>query len=308
MNAESPVFRFQRWRAALPPALRILLTINAVGFVAWLLLRFSGTVSAFVLTHLALTPVIPEAFYQPWTFVTYAFLNLEGGLWGLIYFLFAMLWLYWMGRDYEEFYGSHRLFGLYIISAIGGGLLALGLVQILPIPMRAGPVLYGAMAPALAVLCCAATLNPNRGIALFLLGVIPLKWIAIGFVVLDFVLGMRPTHLGAALTGFMFGVAQLRGIDLAAWARPIFPDRRYGNSYGGGVMSAMRNWRPKKRAVESEVADSPRATRRGAAPAVPAPQGYSTGEVDRILDKISEEGLHSLTADERRVLDEYSRR
>jgi hypothetical protein len=44
-------------------------------------------------------------------------------------------------------------------------------------------------------------------------------------------------------------------------------------------------------------------------PAPPRPGADPVAtEVDRVLDKISEHGIHSLTPDERRFLDEVSRR
>ena len=40
------------------------------------------------------------------------------------------------------------------------------------------------------------------------LGVVPLKWIAIGFVVIDVLFGFDSTHGVGALVGLLFGSAQ----------------------------------------------------------------------------------------------------
>ena len=315
MNSDSPLFRFQMWRRSLPRALRLLLTVNAALYVLLLVLRFVPGGVELVANHLALNAVMPGAFFQPWQFVSYAFVTLDGSFWGFINFLFSMLWLYWMGREYEEVYGSHRLFGLYVLSALGGALVAVAIAA-------AGvPGLYaGAFGPALAVLCCVAALHPNRGIGLFLLGVVPLKWVALGFTALYVIFHPDPTIIGAALVGFFFGKAQEKGTDLAAWAVPLFADRPAGrpapraaspratrtDDERAGMLSKMERWLAQKQQNTPEPTAAPErpASRRSSAPEPPA----SDGEVDRILDKISEVGYDGLTEEEKKTLLEASRR
>ena len=320
MNSDSPLFRFQMWRRSLPRALRLLLSVNAVLYVALLVLRFVPGAVSLLVNHLALTPVVPGVLFQPWQFVTYAFTSLDTSFWGFVNILFSMLWLYWMGREYEEVYGSHRLFGLYVLSAVGGGLLALLLA---PAMFEAGLIrtltFFGAFGPALAVLCCVAALHPNRGIGLFLLGVVPLKWVALGFTALYVVFHPDPTIIGAALAGVLFGKAQQNGTDLAAWAVPLFADRTRRAAPRGagppatrtdaeraGMLSKMERWLAQKQEGAAPPAGEPeRPTRRRA----PEPEASaSDGEVDRILDKISEVGYDGLTAEEKRTLLEASRR
>jgi membrane associated rhomboid family serine protease len=320
MTGESPLDRFQRWYRLLPPALRFLLTVNTVIFVAWLFLRLSDTVAQFVVTYLALTPS-PVAFVRPWQFLTHSFIHLEASFWGLIAFAFNMLWLYWMGRDYEETYGSHRIFGLYILSAVGGGLLAVlvgsafGGAGVFPV--------YGAMGAVFGVLFCVATLNPNRGLGLLLIGVVPLKWLAGGFLVLSvvFTLGhpaLVMTYLGGAGVGFVFARAQQQGTDLAAWAQAFFPAR---SAYGGysaprekeGVLARLDRWlgggkksEPTSRRAATSRTDTPSPRRRKRKATVSA-EAVGPADIDRILDKINERGYDALTEEEKRVLYEASR-
>ena len=311
MNSDSPLFRFQMWRRSLPRALRLLLTVNAVLYVALLVLRFVPGGVQLLANHLALGAVVPGVFLQPWQLVTYAFVSLDGSFWGFINFLFSMLWLYWMGREYEEVYGSHRLFGLYVLSAVGGALVAVALAA-------AGmPGVYaGAFGPALAVLCCVAAIHPNRGIGLFLLGVVPLKWVALGFTALYVVFHPDPTIIGAAAVGFLFGKAQLGGTDLAAWAAPLFADRARParpaprptrtDAERAGMLSRMEQWLAQKQEPADTPSEPERPASRRRAPEPPV--GASDGEVDRILDKISEVGYDGLTAAEKKTLLEASRR
>src|SRR5690606_7587474 len=124
MAADSPLLRFRLWRASLPPALRLLLTVNVgvgVAWLAFLILRLAGG----VVEWLALTPAL--ALTRPWTLVTYAFFDPYGDLWGLLGFVFALLWLSWLGRDFEETYGPGRLLALYGLAALAGAAAALAL-------------------------------------------------------------------------------------------------------------------------------------------------------------------------------------
>jgi membrane associated rhomboid family serine protease len=324
MTGESPLDRFQRWYRLLPPALRFLLTANTVVFVAWLFLRLSDAVAGFVVGYLALTPS-PVAFVRPWQFLTHSVLHLEASFWGLIAFAFNMLWLYWMGRDYEETYGSHRIFGLYVLSAVGGGLLAV----LVGSAFGAAFPVWGAMGAVFGVLFCVATLNPDRGLGLLIIGVVPLKWLAGGFLVLSVVFSLgHPalvmTYLGGAGVGFVFARAQQRGTDLAAWAQAFFPPR---NAYGGhgaaragarrgekeGVLARLDRWVAGRKKGEDARgrastpradAPSPRRTKRKAAVSADA---VGPGDIDRILDKINERGYDALTEEEKRALYEASR-
>ena len=285
-DPNSPLARFQLWRLLLPPALRVLLTVNLAIFLAG---AVSAIVAAFGLTlpfrllEFLMLPGDPGAVLaRPWTPLTYGFTNLIGGgdaIWGIISFVFAMYWLVWLGRDLEQEHGSHGLFGLYVGSVVFGAFVAIGLGAIGPNPLVL-PFYQGAWGAATAVLVAVATLHPNRQIGLFLLGVISLKWIAIAFVVLSL---FRPdaTFLGAALFGFLWAKAYQRGFELSAWARPIFGDR-------------------------SRRAAAPRPSpfsRTPPAPAKPAKRSRGLTNVDDILDKILEKGYGSLTKEERAILE-----
>jgi membrane associated rhomboid family serine protease len=301
MAADSPLLRFRLWRAGLPPALRLLLTINVgvgIGWLAFLILRLGGG----VVDWLALSPA--WALTRPWTLLTYAFFDPYGDLFGLLGFVFAVLWLNWLGRDFEEAHGPGRLLALYGLAALGGAAAAVALGYGLG-GGWATRIYAGAWGPVAAVLCAMATLHPERSIGLLFLGVVPLRWVAVGFVVLDLAFVQDPTHLAGALLGVGFALATRGGVDLGAWLRP-FTERR--------PKPAARAPRPSPRA---EAGARPRrsvgeAVAPGAPPAGPrrerGPRQATQAEVDLILDKISERGMAALTPEERRILEEYSRR
>ena len=301
-DPNSPSARFQLWRASLPPALRLLLTINlasfAVSAVLAILAAFGvGALYAFALDVLTLPGDPAQALLRPWTPLTYGFFDpVAGGIWGLISFAFAMYWLNWLGRDVEEGLGGYRLFGLYLGAAVFGAAVALALGAVTQSP----PVrdfYAGAWGPVTAVLVAVATLYPNRSIGLFLLGVISLKWIAIAFVVLS-LFAPDASLLGAALFGFLFAKAHQRGVDLAAWARPIF--ERRPKSTPSPPRRATSAASPAMRTVGKAVSVKKGASSRRSGDAPPP-------TVDSVLDKILDKGYESLTAEERRILEEASR-
>lgn len=289
-----------------PEALRTLLTINVVLYVAWgLLFRHIGVTSRFVYEHLTLHPYLPQLLFEPWQLITYNFLHLGAGLGGFLHILFNMLWLYWIGKDYEQLHGSHKLFALYILTGIGGGLLTLLVYSFLP----QAALVYGASASVIGVLAAMATLYPNRGIGLLFIGVIPLKYLVIGFLALDLIFGLGSgvavaAHMGGAISGFLFARAERVGMNVAGWALIFFPNRRRSSS-GPGLSKRLGNL------FSSNNNDSKNKTKRRKKQKTSdnsTPSHINEHEVDRILDKISEEGYDALTEEERRILYEASKR
>lgn len=308
--------RFLTWYRLQPPALRALLTVNVVIYVLWqVVFVHVGVVAAFVGRHLALNPAWPGITFEPWQLLTYSVLHLNVGFWGFLHLLFNMLWLVWIGREYEELHGSARLLGLYVFGALGGSLLTVLLHALFPGVMAfSGPV-HGASAAVLAVMTTVGVLYPYKSIGLFLIGTVRLIWVVVGFLVLDilFLAGggnSVSAHLGGALFGLLFAKAAQQGVDLSAWAEVFFGGRRprrrapakaparrrFEAIFPGGRAARAEADRPRARA--SAEAEAPRA----------APASSLEREVDRILDKISAQGYDALTDEEKRVLYEASRR
>ena len=302
--------RIQQWFYLKPPALRWLLAVNIGLFVVFFAFGLVDLLTGIGLSRLfeflMLHPGVPGILLKPWQVLTYAFVDPVLNPFGVIGFIFSMMWLAWLGQDYEQFYGSHRLLSLYILSTLGGALFAI-LLTLLP---GANPAFltpqFGAWTPVVALLVCVATINPDREIGLFLLGLVKLKWVAVGVVVLFGVLGLfggQTTILGGALVGYLFARAQQQGSDWGAWARPLFDSapRRAPRTRQAkpSVMSKVDDWMGREE-------PTPRSAPRRTAQAPPKKRGAT--DVDRILDKISETGYDSLTDDEKKVLYEASQR
>jgi membrane associated rhomboid family serine protease len=314
--------RLRLWYYAQPRALRLLLAINVAVYLLWqvIFIHFDAT-ALFVYRHLALNPTLPGILYQPWQLLTYAFLHLSPGFGGLLHILFNMLWMMWVAREYEQMEGPRKMFALYILGGIGGGLMTVLLHNLFPTAAPFGGVVHGASGAVLAIMMGIAIQYPQRTIALLFIGVVRLIHVALFLLFLDILfLAAGGTsvsaHWGGALTGFLWGRAALAGIDLSGWASVFYPSRyqqregilqrleaifeersaRKGRKKGDRSSSGERplNKPPMKPTAFSD-------------PSAPPPKTRDETDVDAILDKISEKGYDSLTAAEKRRLYEASK-
>lgn len=223
-----------------------------------------------------------------WTFFTYMFVH-----GGFLHLVFNMLLLYFFGPALEERMRGTG-FGLYYFTCGFGGAAfsyAVGLfTPVAPFVGASGAVLGVALAFAINW--------PNAPIYIFPLPMpIKVKWL-VGFLVVTNVLmagsgvesGIAYTaHLGGLLFGFIYITSEERVMRRAKDA--MYKQRQ-----------AQRPAPPKRRETEKEPV--------GASKQKPAGE---TGEqenrkdaVDRVLDKISETGVESLTPEERLLLVEES--
>ncbi|MEM8487459.1 MAG: rhomboid family intramembrane serine protease [Bacteroidota bacterium] len=316
------------WYRMQPPAIRALLTINVVIYVLWFLLfqHFDAMETLFN-RHLALQAEPTTFLYQPWQLITYNFLHLGTDLGGILHITFNMLWLVWIGRDYEELHGSHRLLAVYIIAGIGGGILSIVIEGLFPGFAGGGGdaavVVHGASASVLGVMMTMAILHPYKSIGLLFLGTVRLLYVVLGFLVID-ALFMQGTavaaHWGGVLFGFLFAKAESSGVDLSSWATYFFKGGARKSSAGsssssgdreGGMLRKIENWLASKNdSAEPPPKKQPTRERtwRRTEVDVEVIETSKEDEVDRILDKISAEGYEALTPAEKKILYEASRK
>ena len=308
----------------LPPAIRALLTINVVIYVLWFLLfQHFDAMQVLFRRHLALQAEPSTFIFQPWQLITYNFLHLGTDLGGILHITFNMLWLVWIGRDYEELHGSHRLLAVYIIAGIGGGILSIILQGLFPgFPaLKAAEAatrvyVHGASASVLGIMMTMAILHPYKSIGLLFLGTVRLLYVVLGFLVID-VLFLRGNavgaHWGGALFGFLFAKAESSGVDLSSWAGYFFRRGSRGRSSSGekeGMLRKLENWLASKNGPGESQPRPPSRERtwRKADVEVEVVETSKEDEVDRILDKISAEGYDALTPAEKKILYEASRK
>jgi len=224
-----------------------------------------------------------------WQPITFQFLH--AGFWHLLGNLVA---IYFMGRTVEEALGKKGFLKVYFGSGVFGGLLQVLASVLLPGRFGAGGVV-GASAGAFGLVAAFAALYPERPITI-LVFIIPVtlkaKFLLI-FEVLLAVFGIvaatdNVAHV-AHLGGIMVGLAMVRWGESLGW--PEFFRRRA---------------RPISRS--RELAQVARSRDAGLGPAASPlddlpPSEFISREVDPILDKISAQGIQSLTPRERRILE-----
>ncbi len=209
----------QRYRSS--SLLMRFIYINIAVFVVLSLSRvisllFVGSVDSFI-QWVELPSVFYEFLRRPWTLITYMFSHYD--VWHI---LFNMLWLYWLGRIFLEFFTPRQLGGLYVLGGIGGAVLYLVCFNLIPHLASRHSMLLGASASVLAIVVAIAIYRPDYPLSLFFFGSIPLKWIALITVFIDIIsidvnMGGHIAHLGGALVGLWFGVAIKRGHDITSW-------------------------------------------------------------------------------------------
>lgn len=276
-----------------------LILINVVVFVALAVLYVISAIGGMdqvfngVYRQFSLPPVFQEYLLRPWTLLTYAFSHSLRDIWHI---LFNMISLYWFGRLFIEYLGNDRLIALYILGALAGGLLYLGLFNTVPFfEQRAGIGMVGASASIYAIMVACATLIPDYTFFLMFFGPVRIKYIALFFILLSFLgtvssnAGGNLAHLGGAAIGYLY-IRQLQsGRNIGNWITRF--------------LSAIGNLFSRRKPVKWTYHKKESPVSRGADPV-----SVSQEEIDAILDKISEKGYESLSKEEKEKLFRAGRR
>jgi membrane associated rhomboid family serine protease len=227
-----------------------------------------------------------------WQLITFQFMH-----GGLLHIICNMFGLYFFGRAMEEALGPKRMLWLYLLSGTLGGLLQVGLGCVFVKWLR-DPPLLGASAGVFGLIAAFATREPDYPITRLLFFILPVrllaKWLLLiaavmsigGIVASLFHVGGNTAH-GAHLGGMLTGIAFIKW---AGW----WEDAR--GRWGAGTRRRVS--RQPVRATVLRAAGRPR---RNAEELPPAE--FISREVDPILEKISAQGIHSLTERERQILE-----
>ncbi len=230
---------------------------------------------------------------QIWTIITYQFVHADP-----FHLLFNMIGLFFLGRMLQQALGGRHLLKIYLFGGILGGLLQVGLSQII----GESSFVIGASASVLAIIVALATYAPYQVIQLLLFFIIPvslkLKHIALILVGIDLLTLLyqltQPasadnTAVMAHLGGMLFGFLYIR-----YWLpRQTTPGKKRSLAERFGVRILKDDESP---AAASTKAKAPRK------------KPFIGSEIDAILDKINEEGFQSLTAEEKKMLEKSSKK
>lgn len=228
-----------------------------------------------------------RALVAPWGLITYMFAH--GNFWHLFW---NMIGLFFFGPPLEQRLGSNEFLKYYFVCGLGGAALSFLFAFSSPI-IGASAAVYGVM--------LAFAINwPDAPI--YIWGILPVKakYLVMVLALFSIMSMVNPSGGGniahaAHLGGFAAGFVYLR------LAGP------------GGGLGGLRKMMNKRRLKVVSRDDS---TRTAAAPRPSSgPRGRGNAEeeklldeLDRVLEKISTQGMSSLSPQERKLLDEVSRR
>jgi membrane associated rhomboid family serine protease len=243
-----------------------------------------------------------------WTIGTYMFVH--GSFWHLALNMYT-LWLF--GPRVERQWTPGEFTRFYLFCGLGGWFLHLF--------VPGDGVLIGASAAVMGVMLAYATLWPHE--RLYLFGVVPItvRWLVALVVLTNLLGGITATpdggvaylaHLGGLGAGWLY-LRTSAAVNLASVRRhvepvPDLPEEDLPRA----VPKSHRA--PRGRDADDAVARSKAVTSRRRTVTrtkpedTPAPVKGDAATLNRVLDKISAEGLDSLTVDERQLLDDESKR
>ena len=219
--------------------------------------------------------------------LTFQFMH--GSIWHLVC---NMIGLYFFGRVVEEMIGAGSMLKLYLLSGTVGGLCHVALCLAFPDYFYRGVV--GASAGIFGLIAAFATREPNYPITLLVFFVLPVTLLAKWLLLFEAVVSVGGLFLpgttahGAHLGGMLTGIAWIKW---GGWLEGA-----------GGWWAAGTRRRASRQPVRAAVLRSS-ARRPGKTAEELPPAEFISREVDPILEKISAQGIHSLTDREREILE-----
>jgi membrane associated rhomboid family serine protease len=236
--------------------------------VANVIVYFLETTAPGFANALALVPA--AVLVRPWTVVTYMFLHAN-----ITHILFNMIGLYFFGPRVEERLGSQRFLVLYFLSGLSGAVFSMFFAF--------NAAVIGASAAVFGIMLAFARFWPDVQILFFF--VLPIR-------ARTAVIIMTVMALWSGLGGSRSGVADFAHLGgfVGAYIYLVWLERRAGvRKFRRATVAPV----PKETLLNWKRVD-PRSVHE-----------VNRDEVNRILDKISAQGVNSLTAQERLFLSNF---
>jgi len=235
---------------------------------------------------LAVTANFSELIFRPWGLFTYMFVHE-----GFIHILFNLLWFYWFGQIFLNYFSSKKLVSLYILGGFAGAILYIIAFNIFPIYNPSIPMI-GASAAVIAIVVAISFYIPDHLIYLMFIGPVKLKYIALVSILIDILsitssnAGGHIAHLGGALFGYVYITQVKKGRNITKgfdrFMDKIFslfkPRPKIKVSYKNNSNYSNMDMQYNQSKAEKQK------------------------EIDRILDKIAQSGYDSLTKSEKEML------
>lgn len=229
-----------------------------------------------------------------WTPITYMFVHE-----GFLHILFNLLWLYWFGKIFIQYFTGRTLGSLYVLGGLAGALLYVIAFNTIPYYLDMGSrSMIGASAAVMAIVMGAAFYKPDLRLNLLFLGQIKIVYIAIFAFILDFMSlssatnpGGHVAHIGGAILGYYFAVQYKNERDITSWMSKLI-------DWFVGLFK-RRNKTPKMKVSHNRKETDWDYNYR---------KSSEQEEVDAILDKLKKSGYSGLTSEEKKKLFDASKK
>ena len=255
---------------------RLLIANTVILLLTWMMGR-DGQV--LVMDWFAFQPT--KILLRPWTLLTYMFLHAD-----FMHLFINMAGLFFFGPPLESKWGSKEFIRYYLVCGFGGVAL---------IFLFASSSIIGASAAVYGVLLAFAMAWPNAPI--YVWGIFPVKakWLVGFFVFITFTNAFGGAgggiahfaHLGGFLAGFIYLKTDWRASQAIQSMGKAARSRRFAIVPREDREEATSGLHQKSEAAAEKT---------------------TLDAVDRVLDKISAEGMASLTEQERQLLDQVSKK
>jgi hypothetical protein len=213
-----------------------------------------------------------------------------------------MIFLYFVGRMFVQFFDQKRLLYTYILGGIGGGLLEILAHLIFPTLRNETQVVVGASGSIMAIFAALAFYRPNLTVNLF--GIFPIRLIFLAgiFILSDLIsLGLddKTAHF-AHIGGVIIGLLSIK--NLHSKTNIVTGFQRFIESIGGFFSGLFK---PKSKLTVKKGGATNARFKTDEEFIVEAKLRQQ--KIDAILDKISKSGYESLTKAEKDFLFQQSK-
>ncbi len=198
-----------------------LILVNVIIFLLLNLLsnfKIVGENTLIELVGLCYTPAVFITHF--WGLFTYMFVHFSLG-----HLFFNLVSLYFMGQLFAQLLGLSRMFFLYLMGGLAGGVLFLITSNIFP---SENHYLAGASPAIMAIIVACGFYAPNTPVFLFLFGQVKVKWVVLALFILTTIIdisvntGGKTAHIGGALIGMIYALRLKNGKDMSLWFIRVF--------------------------------------------------------------------------------------
>lgn len=239
----------------------------------------------FLLKYLSLSEDLKFNLLHFWVWITSLFTHVS-----FFHLFWNMINLYWFGMIVEDLIGRKHVKFIFFLAGIIGGIFFLISANVFPWYIGSKIMAYGASSSVMGLILAATTISPNYNLRLLLIGNISIKYLALALVVLDLLFvaqnsnsGGHAAHLGGAFMGYVYILLLRSGMDFTE----LFKIKKKKTP----VVRTFPKSNPNRKTDFKETAQN-------------ASTEYN---LNRILEKIKNSGMESLSQDEKIFLDKQSR-